>query len=59
MRLDLPLIAGMIAPGSRVLDIGCGDGALIDHLFRTRGCDARGIEIDMAEVTRAVRTACR
>ena len=54
MRLDLRLIAEMIAPGTRVLDIGCGDGALIEHLFRTRGCDARGIEIDMAEVTRAV-----
>ena len=37
-----------------VLDIGCGDGTLIDHLFQTKGCDARGIEIDMAEVTRAV-----
>ena len=54
MRGDLSLIAGMIAPGSRVLDIGCGDGALLDYLFRTNGCDARGIEIDMAEVTRAV-----
>ena len=38
----------MIAPGSRVLDIGCGDGTLIDHLFQTKACDARGIEIDMA-----------
>jgi methionine biosynthesis protein MetW len=54
MRLDQTLIAGMIAPGSRVLDIGCGDGALIDYLYRTRGCDARGLELDMAEVTRAV-----
>src|SRR3954452_11430923 len=54
MRVDLALIAGMIAPGSRVLDIGCGDGSLIDHLFQTKACDARGIEIDMAEVTRAV-----
>ena len=54
MRLDLRLIAEMVEPGTRVLDIGCGDGALIEHLFRTRGCDARGIEIDMALVTRAV-----
>ena len=54
MRLDETLIAAMIEPGSRVLDIGCGEGALLDYLYRNRGCDARGIEIDMAEVTRAV-----
>ena len=54
MRVDLRLIAGMVAERSRVLDIGCGDGTLIDHLFRTKQCDARGLEIDMAEVTRAV-----
>ena len=54
MRVDLRLIAEMIAPGSRVLDIGCGDGTLIDHLSRDKGCDARGIEIDMAAVIRAV-----
>ncbi len=54
MRLDLALIAEMIEPRARVLDIGCGDGMLIEHLFRTKQCDARGIEIDMADVTRAV-----
>ena len=54
MRLDLALIAGMIKPGSRVLDIGCGDGRLIEHLYQDKGCDARGIEIDMVEVTQAV-----
>jgi methionine biosynthesis protein MetW len=54
MRVDLRLIAELIAPGTRVLDIGSGDGSLIDLLFRDRGCDARGIEIDMAEVTRSV-----
>jgi len=54
MRLDLKLMSEMIAPGSRVLDIGSGDGSLIEYLFRTRGCDARGIELDMAEVTRSV-----
>ena len=54
MRLDLRLMSEMITPGSRVLDIGCGEGDLLDHLFRTRGCDARGIELDMAAVTHAV-----
>ncbi|MDD2794947.1 methionine biosynthesis protein MetW [Acidocella sp.] len=54
MRVDLALIAGMVAPKTRVLDIGCSDGALIDHLFRNLGCDARGLEIDMATVTLAV-----
>ena len=54
MRLDLRLIAEMIPDGAKVLDIGSGDGSLIEHLFRTKKCDARGIEIDLAEVTRSV-----
>ena len=54
MRLDLRLIAEMIAPNTRVLDIGCGDGALVEYLIRAKGADARGIEIDMAEATEAV-----
>ncbi len=54
LRVDLELIAGMIAPETRVLDIGCGEGALIAHLFHTKACDARGIEIDMKLVTQAV-----
>ncbi len=53
-RLDERLIAGMIEPGARVLDIGSGDGSLIAYLARARGCDARGIEIDMDAVTRAI-----
>jgi methionine biosynthesis protein MetW len=53
-RLDERLIADMIEPGARVLDIGSGDGSLIAYLSRARGCDARGIEIDMNEVARAV-----
>jgi methionine biosynthesis protein MetW len=54
IRDDLALIAGMIAPRSRVLDIGCSDGTLIEHLFRNLQCDARGLELDMATVTQAV-----
>jgi methionine biosynthesis protein MetW len=54
VRLDLHLISQMIEPNTRVLDIGSGDGTLIEHLFRTLDCDARGIEIDMQEVTRAI-----
>ncbi|HTQ72359.1 MAG TPA: methionine biosynthesis protein MetW [Acidocella sp.] len=54
IRVDLALIAGMVQPGSRVLDVGCADGQLIEHLTRTKQCDARGIEIDMEEVQRAI-----
>lgn len=54
IRVDLELISGMVQPNTRVLDIGCADGQLIEHLTKTKNCDARGIEIDMAEVQRAV-----
>lgn len=54
IRVDLELIAGMVQPGTRVLDIGCADGQLIEHLTKIKHCDARGIEIDMEEVQRAV-----
>jgi methionine biosynthesis protein MetW len=54
IRVDLALIAGMIAPKARVLDIGCSDGTLIEHLFRAKQCDARGLDLDMGAVTQAV-----
>jgi methionine biosynthesis protein MetW len=54
MRLDLRLIAEMIPEGARVLDIGCGDGALMAHLALEKRADARGIEIDMQAATEAV-----
>ncbi|NCP24987.1 MAG: methionine biosynthesis protein MetW [Erythrobacter sp.] len=53
LRPDLAAIAGQVAPGSRVLDIGCGDGALMLAL-RDKQCDVRGIEIDGACVERCV-----
>ena len=44
-RVDLRIIASLIEPGSRVLDIGCGAGELLEVLERSRRVDARGIEI--------------
>ena len=54
LRPDLAAIADMIRPGSRVLDVGCGDGALLEHLVRTKGVDGRGIEISQANVNACV-----
>jgi methionine biosynthesis protein MetW len=54
LRPDLAIIAANVAPGSRVLDVGCGDGALMAALRDQRGCDARGLELDAANVASAV-----
>jgi methionine biosynthesis protein MetW len=54
LRPDLAIIAANVAPGSRVLDIGCGDGALMAALRDQRQCDARGLEIDPDNVAAAV-----
>ena len=54
LRPDLALIAAHVAPGARVLDIGCGDGTLLEALRDERQCDARGMEIDAANVASCV-----
>ncbi|MFG1422335.1 methionine biosynthesis protein MetW [Roseixanthobacter liquoris] len=54
VRVDLMVIADMVAPHSRVLDVGSGDGALLDLLATTRGCDARGIELSREGVNAGV-----
>ena len=46
MRPDLGIVSSMVPAGSRVLDLGCGDGALLAHLIAERGCDGHGVEID-------------
>lgn len=54
LRPDLAIIAAHVAPGSRVLDVGCGDGALMAALRDRRGCDARGLELNPANVAAAM-----
>jgi methionine biosynthesis protein MetW len=54
LRPDLAVIAEHVAPGSRALDVGCGDGALMAALRDQRQVDARGLEIDPANVAAAV-----
>ncbi len=54
-RADFDLITAWIAPGDRVLDLGCGDGTLLKHLIETRGVHGWGVEIDDATVLAAIR----
>ncbi len=54
-RADHVLIAEMVAPGSRVLDVGCGDGALLQLLAETKGVDGRGVELSREKVNLCVK----
>lgn len=56
LRPDLEIISNWIKPGSRLLDLGCGDGALLDYLQGTRDVTGYGLEIDDDNVTRCVES---
>ena len=55
IRVDLQLIASLIRPGSRVLDVGCGDGSLLRYLADRRDVDGRGLEISREGVQSCLR----
>jgi len=54
LRPDLEIIAWEVKSNSRVLDVGCGDGALMQVLKEDRSCDARGLELDPHNVALCV-----
>ncbi len=54
IRVDLQQVADLVPAGSRVLDVGCGDGALLAYLGAHKQVDGRGLELSMARVRAAV-----
>jgi methionine biosynthesis protein MetW len=49
-------IAALVPQGSRVLDLGCGDGAMLAHLQSVRGCTGYGVEIDDTKVHACIQS---
>jgi methionine biosynthesis protein MetW len=54
LRSDLAAIASMIPEKARLLDVGCGDGALLEHLQSTKQVDGRGLELSQIDVNACV-----
>ena len=53
-RRDLEVISGLVNPGDRVLDIGCGDGLFLRHLQEDKKADVLGLEIDTESIARCI-----
>lgn len=55
LRPDLALLCDWIRPGSRILDLGCGDGALLSYLAEHRQVSGYGLEVDEDKVARCIK----
>jgi methionine biosynthesis protein MetW len=53
--VDMQIIAEWVEPGARVLDLGCGSGALLDYLVQSKKASAVGVDLDFARITASVR----
>lgn len=53
-REDFAIIGDIVEPNSKVLDLGCGEGELLEWLAENKGVDARGVEISAAKVQKAI-----
>ena len=53
--VDMQIIGDWVEPSSRVLDLGCGEGALLDYLTQTKHVSAIGVDLDFARITACVR----
>jgi methionine biosynthesis protein MetW len=53
-RSDFAIISELIAPGTKVLDLGCGEGELLAWLAENKNVEARGVEISGQKVQRAI-----
>ncbi|HMY09588.1 MAG TPA: methionine biosynthesis protein MetW, partial [Marmoricola sp.] len=55
MRPDLQVVATLVQPGSRVLDLGCGTGELLAYLAKSHGCTGTGVDTDPESLIAAIR----
>ena len=53
--LDMQIIGDWVEPNTRVLDLGCGAGVLLDYLVQTKNVSAVGVDLDLAKISACVR----